>query len=574
MTILRSTVKPGTETRVIPVFGDMILLTLCIGVFFGILLGSRPLSVPDEGRYVEIPREMVATGNYLTPRLNGVKYFEKPPLFYWMEAGFIRVFGLDEWSVRLGPALFALLGCIAVYYAGARLFGRAAGIAAAVVLATSALYYALGRLITLDMPVTALLTASLLSFLLGTKEAVGPARRNFFWSFYIFAALATMTKGIIGILIPGMIIFWWLLLAKEWRTLRTMYLGSGLLLFLLIAAPWHIIVQWVNPEFFDFYFIHEHFQRYLTKVHGRYKPAWFFLPILLVGLFPWTAFLIQAVRRSLPPSWSQRCEQKETIFLLLWAGLVFLFFSASDSKLIPYILPALPPLAILIGRYVGETWRTGAATAPRGISRGLRLLLVLSALLIVGVSVLPRYRPELDRALLRPHLYLIIAVLVTGTAATWRALRRWGVRGGLAGLTATTALFCIACSSAMPYLDTRSVKDLALELKAHLNPGDEVATYLTYYQDLPVYLERRITVVEWTGELDFGSRTEDTSAWMMNGPAFWKQWAGSRRIYLVTTDQVYDWLRQKPGRSYFLIARRKNNVILSNIEDRPWPIFP
>jgi 4-amino-4-deoxy-L-arabinose transferase-like glycosyltransferase len=547
-------------------FRDLALLAVCIAVFFAVFLGNRPLSVPDEGRYVEIPREMVATGNYVTPRLNGVKYFEKPPLFYWFEAGLIKAFGLSEWSVRTAPALFALLGCLAVYYAGLRLFGRAAGIGAAVVLATSTLYYAMGRVITLDMPVTTLLSGALLAFLLGTREPEGAARRVFFLAFYALAALATLTKGLIGIVIPGMIIFWWMLLTTEWRTLRSMHVLSGSVLFLIIAVPWHILVDRANPEFLNFYFIHEHFQRYLTKVHGRYKPFWYFLPVLLVGLFPWSAFLFQAIRRSLPRSWAERKAHKEAIFLLLWAGLVFLFFSASDSKLVPYILPVLPPLALLIGPYLGEVWENGDSSGARGVRTGLVLLLVLSVLLIAGLALLPRFRPELDRTVFRPHLYGIIAVIALGTAATWTLLRRSGPRGALIGLTATTALFCIACSSALPHLDTRSIKGLALELRSRLGPGDEVASYLTYYQDLPVYLERRVTVVDWTGELDFGTKAEDVSGWMMDDDAFWKQWESGRRIYLVTDRKVADLLEQTTKRKYFLIAQDKNNVILSNTE--------
>ncbi len=545
---------------------DLALLALGIGVFFAVLLGSRALSVPDEGRYVEIPREMVVSGDYLTPRLNGVKYFEKPPLFYWFEAGLIRSFGLSEWSVRLGPALFALLGCLSVYYAGTRIYGRRTGLVSAAVLATSILYYALSRLITLDMPVAVLLTAALLSFLIGSREPAGAARRAFFWTFYAAAALAVLTKGLIGIVIPGMIIFAWMLVMNEWRLLRSMHLLSGMVLFLLIAAPWHVLVDRANPEFFNFYFIHEHFQRYLTKVHGRYKPFWFFLPIVLLGLFPWTAFLAQAVRRSLPRSWHERKQEKEAIFLMLWAGLVFLFFSASDSKLIPYILPVLPPLALLVGRYLADGWNR---VRVRGTGAGYGALLLLSAALIAGIVLLPRYRPELDLEALRPHLASIVGVIILGAAAVWSLHRRFGPRGGFLALVAATVLFCIAGSSAMPHLDRRSVKDLALTLKARLQPGDEVASYQTYYQDLPVYLERRITVVEWKGELAFGTTVEDTSEWMLDADAFWRRWSGDRRIYLVTGGTVYQELLRSPGKRYFLIAQDKNNVILSNKEDAP-----
>ena len=140
---------------------DLVVLFLVIGLFFTFMLGGRPLSVPDEGRYVEISREMVSTGDYLTPRLNGVKYFEKPALFYWLESCSIKLFGLNEFTLRLWPALFALFGCLAVYLAGRRLYGRRSGLIAAAVLATSLLYYALSRAIILDMPVSVLLSLAL-----------------------------------------------------------------------------------------------------------------------------------------------------------------------------------------------------------------------------------------------------------------------------------------------------------------------------------------------------------------------------------------------------------------------------
>ena len=333
---------------------------------------------------------MVASGNYLTPRLNGVKYFEKPVFFYWLEAFSIKLFGLNEFTLRLWPASFALFGCLAVAVSGARLFGRRTGLLSAAVLATSLLYYGLSRAIILDMPVSILLTLSLLSFLMGTHEAPGLKRRLYLWGFYAFAALAVLTKGLIGIFIPAMVIGAWIIVLGEWRMLKTLYLPSGLALFLLIAAPWHIMVGMVNPEFYQFYFIHEHFQRFLTKVHGRYQPFWYFIPIVLLGMFPWSAFLPQAIKHSIPSSWRERHEHRDALFLMLWAGLVFLFFSASSSKLVPYILPVFPPVALLIGRYLAAAWdsrdfpglRTGFADLPDRIAaarRGLSWPAVLLA---------------------------------------------------------------------------------------------------------------------------------------------------------------------------------------------------
>ena len=535
MTSLNKDIRPGTEPSDGPRLSDAVVLALLLGLFFSLFLGSRPLSVPDEGRYVEIPREMAVTGDWLTPRLNGVKYFEKPPLFYWFEAALIRLFGLSEWSVRLGPALFALFGCLAVYYAGARMFGRRTGILSAVVLATSILYYALSRVITLDMPVSVLLTAALLSFLLGTREPGGVTRRLFFWSFYAFAALATLTKGLIGIFIPGIIIGAWLLIMNEWRVLRSMHLASGMALFLLIAVPWHVMVDRSNPEFFNFYFIHEHFQRYLTKVHHRYKPFWFFIPVLVGGLFPWSAFLVQAVRRALP-RWKDRHVHRETVFLLLWAGLIFLFFSASSSKLMPYILPVFPPLALIIGKYLADAWEQGAIP---GFHEAYVGLFFLALALAAALALLPRFRPEIDPAVFRPHVIALIVILLAGTTITWFQKKQHSVQRSLAALIAAASLFLITANTAMPHLDRRSMKDESLLLKPLLRPGDEVMSYRTYYQDLPVYLERTITVVEWTGELDFGTKVEDTSGWMIKEVEFWRRWNGPNRVFLVTNKENY-----------------------------------
>ena len=514
---------------------DVLALALIIGILFALFLGSRPLSVPDEGRYAEIPREMVVTHDWLTPRLNGVKYFEKPPLVYWFTALSIKLFGLSEWSIRLAPALFALLGCLSLYVTGATLFSRRSGILSAIVLATSVLYYAMSRTLILDMPVTALITFSLCSFLIALRQPVGWKRRALLYVFYAGCGLTMLTKGLIGIVIPGMIIFVWMLAMNQWSILRSLYLPSGSILFLLIAAPWHILVQRANPEFFNFYFIHEHFERYLTKVHGRYKPFWYFIPVLIGGLFPWSAFLVQALRRAFP-RWKDRHLHRETVFLLLWAGLIFLFFSASSSKLAPYILPVFPPLALLIGKYLADAWEQGAIPGFRGAYAGLfPLVLALAA----ALALLPRFRPEINVSVFRPYSAALIVILLAGVAITWFQYKRHGVQRSLAALIAATSLFLITANTAMPHLDMRSMKDESMELKLLLRPGDEVMSYHTYYQDLPVYLERTITVVEWTGELNFGTTVEDTSGWMINEDEFRRRWNGPNRVFVVTNQENY-----------------------------------
>lgn len=543
---------------------DLLMLSLLLGVLFGYGLGHRALWSPDEGRYSEIPREMVASGDYITPRLNGVKYFEKPPFFYWLQSLSIRLFGLNEWSLRLWSATFAALGCLAVYVSGRSLFGQRAGLISVVVLATGLLYFAMSRIITLDMAVSVLLSCSLLAFLLGTREPMGPRRRVAMWTFFVFAALATLTKGLIGIVIPAVVIGSWMALVNEWRILRTMSLSFGLALFLLIALPWHVLVSQANPEFANFYFIHEHFQRYLTKHRGPFHRAWAFVPVLLLGLFPWSAFLAQALRYNLPLSWRQRHQHKEALFLILWAGLVFVFFSASSSKLIPYILPMFPPLAILIGRYFSAVWERRDRV---GIQVGYWVFLAASFLLIVvGLAVAPhRVEGYSDPMRFTAHLYMLTAVLMVGALTTLILGRRMGFPKAFLSMTVTAVLMLIVMSSSLLLFDqSRSVKGLAGMLKPRLQPGDIVASYHAYYQDLPVYLQRQVTIVGWRGELGFGAQTEDVSGWIIDDAALWKKWDGPATVYILMDRERYEKLRLRPDHKLYPIVQTDFHVLLTN----------
>ena len=346
-----------------------------------------------------------------------------------------------------------------------------------------------------------------------------------------------------------------------------MHLPSGLVLFFLIAAPWHILVNRANPEFFDFYFIREHFQRYLTKVHHHYKPAWFYIPILVGGMFPWSIFLMQAVRHAVPPgSWKERKNYSSEIFLLLWALLIFLFFSASSSKLIPYLLPVLPPLALLIGKYLADGWDRSDLW---GFRAGKIAFSVISAALAIGLFIVHRYVPALNTSGMTVVCWTVGAWIALGSIAVWTSRGRDAVKRVVFHIILAFSVFFIAGSALAPELDTRSLKPFAGILKPILLPGDEIMHFQNYYQDLPVYLERRMTLVAWSGELDFGKSIEDTSGWMIDVTEFWKRWRGPGRIFLVAGTRDADALRAAQDAPFFLIAQNKNTVILSNTEVKP-----
>jgi 4-amino-4-deoxy-L-arabinose transferase-like glycosyltransferase len=570
-------------------FADLLILSLFLAALFGFKLGERALWSPVEGHYAEIAREMVVSGDYLTPSLAGMKFLEKPPLFYWLESVNIKLFGLNEWSLRLWPAMFGMIGCLAVYFAGSRLFERRVGLISSAVLATSALWYVMGHVINLDMAVSALITCALLSFLVGSVEQPGYKRRFAMWTFFVFSALATMTKGLIGIVIPAMVIGSWILILKDWGILRTMYLPSAVSLFLLIAAPWHVLISRENPDFLRSYLFDEHFQRYLTKPEGPFEQPWAYIPVLLLGLFPWAVFMLQGLRHSLRFPRQQRHQHKEVIFLVLWAGLIFLFFSASSYKSIPYILPMLPPLAILIARYIAAAWES-----PRisGVSAGsFILLVVLSLSVIAGLAgpqhYLERYsewpnmgvpRAEAtvvstrleygDLSALTPYIHAQSAILVlVGVSAIVLGFgNRRAFGWGFLSLTLTWALFLVVLNSSLPLMDQRrSVKALAAVLTSQINPADEVASYHAYYQDLPVYLQRPVAIVGWKGNLQFGVEVNERSGgWMTDDASFWKRWNSPVTVYMLTEQETYDKLRSESFFKSRVVARGLYDVLLSN----------
>ncbi len=327
---------------------DALLLTLITSLFFGVFLGSRNLSAPDELRYSEIPREMIVYQDYVIPKINGVKYFEKPPLFYWMQVANIKAFGLNEWSLRLATAFMGLLGVLATYGFTRRIYNRKTAWMSALILSSMILYFSMAHVITLDMTVSVFITLSLYSFYFSVKNK----QPLCIYLGFIAVAAGMMTKGLIALIFPGVIIGLWLTLFKRWREVKWPHFFAGFILFVILTAPWHIIAQLHAPEFWHFYFIEQQFLRYATSIANRYQPWYFYIPVLILGTLPWSVFLPSALLKLKKSEWKRRWHNENEYFFLIWFLFVLLFFSASNSKLIPYILPGLPPIAIIIAHYL------------------------------------------------------------------------------------------------------------------------------------------------------------------------------------------------------------------------------
>jgi 4-amino-4-deoxy-L-arabinose transferase-like glycosyltransferase len=525
-----------------------------IGLFFFFGLGLRPYLAPSEARYIELPRQMLATHDFVTPHINGVKYFEKPPLFYWIEAAQIKLFGLGEFSGRAPAAACMLLMCLAAYALGRGLTTRETGLAAAGVMATSLFAYAMSRMAVLDVPVSLFLTLTLGCFLAARRPQ---ARRKAFWYYgmYIAAALAVLTKGLIGIVLPGLIIGAWIALTGQWRLLREARLPTGTLLFLLIAAPWHIIVQQRNPEWFDFYFIRQHFERFLTDEEKRLAPWWFFMAVALAGLLPWTAFLPAALK----DAWRAR-KEPVTLFLLLWAFIPLVFFSASHSKLMPYILPIFPPLALLLGQALVSLPAERLRKAALWLG-GLLLLAAVAGFFLPAIHAKRQLLVDTIRHQMQP---LLMVMLVGAAMMLFACLRRFERLPLLLIVGLYAAVFDVTLNIASAQADVNSVKPAAEWLKTRLQPGDEVAAYQTYYQDLPVYLNRNVTVADWQGELLFGvAHQPEASNWMISGGELWSR-CRAHPLYVLMKTKLYASLPQQPGCDLHPVYHDAQNTLLFN----------
>lgn len=541
---------------------DIVLLFILVSSCFSFYLGQRPLSVPDEARYSEIPREILISGDYVTPHLNGIKYFEKPPLLYWLQAASLKTFGVNELAARIPNMLFGVLGCLIVYAATRSLYNRRSAWLASLILASSLMYFGMAHTVTTDMLMTLCMTATFSSFLVAVNTSDNRKRRLLFYITYMSAGFAVLTKGLVGVLLPGLVVFCWLLLCQQWTILKRIYLISGILLFLVIAAPWHYLVQQANPEFAQFYFLDQQFARYLTMYAQRYQPVWFFIPILLAGLFPWIVFLPQALHYHFPKSWSARGKYKNSLFFILWIVLIFIFYSCSKSKLIPYLLPIFPALAILIGTYLNVLLNQSDHTR---LAISFKVLALLCILIGLASITIPHF-VILNEPTLAKYSLAISGIIFTsmGLTANYYYSHKQLSNAIISLFIGAIAAFCCMII-AIPAVDTRSIKPLVMTLNANLHTNEEVMSYGSYYQDLPFYLQQPVTIVHWKNELQFGlDHQPDAKIRMIGELEFLQRWQSPRKIYMIVENKRYQELNRAYPNKFHLLQQTVRNSLVSN----------
>lgn len=540
------------------------LLLLCCAVWL-LALDARTLVPTDEARYAEMSREMAITGDFVTPRLNGIKYFEKPPLQIWMTALAFKAFGFGEWQARLWTGLCGLFGIFLTAWCGTRLFGRNVGVAAGAVLA-SCLYWGLaGHINSLDMGLAAMMTLALCGFLLAQhREATARERRNWMLACWAGMALAVLSKGLIGVVLPGAALILHSLAARDWAIWRRLHFGPGLALFFGIAAPWFILVSLANPEFAHFFFIHEHFQRFISHTHNREGPWYYFIPLLLAGLIPWLTVFPQSLRHALRQA---ATGSREASLLLVWAAFIFLFFSLSGSKLPSYILPVFPALALLLALYLEGKPGKGLRFAAAGFF--LCCFIGLVGALIFPLGDKDPYELPLYQAYLPWVVGATLAGMTGAALALWLARKR-----GQDALLVLAAIAFLAGQALLaghePLGRYKAGLHLVPAIQKELGPEAGSAPIYAvglYEQALPFYLGRTLTLVASPGELEFGLRQEP-GLWLPSFDSFTERWraerASGRKALAIMRPNTYAAMKAA-GLPMRVIAQDPRRIIVTNI---------
>jgi len=517
--------------------GKILLLLLIYALLWFGTLNYRHLIPSDEGRYAEMAREMLVTGDWVTPRYNGYKYFEKPPLQVWATAITFQVFGIGDWQARLWSALTGFLTILAIGFTGTRIYNARAGWLAAVVLASSPMWVISGHFNSLDMGLSAFLVAALCSLLFAQTTDNKSSSRNWMWICWVFMALATLSKGVIGAAIPAMVLIAYSISTWDWKIWTRLRLLSGLILFLLITAPWFVLVAQRNPEFLEFFFIHEHLQRFTQDAHSRTGPIYYFVPLVLIGILPW----VLQIPGSIAQAWQERRGEFSSGWLLVcWSVMIFAFFSVSHSKLPGYIIPIFPALALLIGNrldhLLGHT--NSMATSWKLQTLGFALLACIGFFFLAEIG--KQARPDEIESYAQYTYWVIAALVALMSFSAFAALQ--SKRNGLQSIVSFASGFFLCAIIAGTGHETlgRAVSgiDLAYRVKNSIPANVNIYSVRLLDHTMPFYLGRTMVMVEDPDELQFGVN-QQPELWLPTLDAFIVRWKDDQTAYAIMVPEQY-----------------------------------
>ncbi len=522
------------------------LLSVCCLVLFFTCLGDQPLWDIDEGMHASTSRIMVESGDWITPVFNGEPFYDKTVLFNWFVSICFLLFGFTEFAARLPAALLGT-GCVLVtYLLGRRMFNRTTGFLGGVVLATSVQFIALSRVVVHDIALAFFITAALYFFY--TARTCAERRRLNLVLFYVSAGFAVLAKGPIGLLVPAAIIGLFLLTRKDLGFLKRMQLGPGIAIFVLIVAPWYVLLSLKNTEYLHYFIIEKNLHSFTGGAGARHpQPLYYYLPRLIGGFFPWSFFLPLALVHSLRGG--LRKIEDGTLFCLIWCGFIFFFFSAAGSKMSTYILPLYPAIALLVAMLWHDLIRQPTPRLHRFFiwSSGLYSAFLVFAVvyLLLKPPVRVEYRYGVD--LIRVNWIFGLACLGGMVAFMLLLVRRYKacflMTAGTVFLLMIPFIIWVV-PSINPY---RSTKTLGAELDQLVPPDEKFVFYWQMKDSILFYTGRQAIVLHSPDQLEEFLATD-------------------RRVYFVTERRRYDPLGPLQQKC-FIVRDKGNNLIVSNMPD-------
>ncbi|HOE16396.1 MAG TPA: glycosyltransferase family 39 protein [Syntrophorhabdaceae bacterium] len=534
----------------------VLILLAYVFLFHGI--GDYSLKEPDEGRYAEIPREMVQDGDWVVPHLNHVRYFEKPPLFYWAVAISYKIFGVSEWSFRFPNALSAFLCIVVLYLALRRRFSEEAALISSAVLLSSFGFFAMARIVTIDMFFTFWLFCALISFTGFYRE-----RKAWFLSlFYIALGLATLTKGPVCVVLIGITIVIFLFTERNLAFLRELKLLRGLAIYAVITLPWIVAIAVKEKEFLYFFFIDQHVLRFFTSKHKRSGPVYYFFPVLFAGLLPWSVL----IPRSIVNAW----RNSELRFFAIWTFVVFAFFSLSGSKLPPYILPAFPALSILIGHLFHACWGDLIRKRLEIVVYivifavfALSALLPSNPLFIAYINNVSEEAPTIMKDLRCFSVVVSLSSFVLFCLLIVRRLNRFSILFCLFNLFSLFLVSAIIFNT--PVLDRmNTTKEFATIINQRRTGQDIIVNYASYDQTLPFYTGSRVVIASYKGELEMGSRYEDAKDIFINDDQLSALLNSSKSVFTVLKKKRLALLEEKISRPLAILKCMNERCLVHN----------
>ena len=535
---------------------SLALLAVLLIPFFQ-YLGKLPLLDPHEGRYAEISREMLERGDFITPSLNYAPYLHDPPFLYWINAISMKIFGVSDFAARFPAALFGLLTVLATFMIARCIYDRRTALLSAAIMSTSTGFVLQTRSVPAEMTLTFLLTAAMGTFVIAINRYDRSRKGGGLWFlFYMFCALTTLTSGLVGVIFPAGTIFLFLLLTRRWELITKMRCGLGLMLFLIITAPWFVAVVMENAEPVRFSPAWELLKQIFSTANASDKSLWLIIPALAIIMLPWSFHIPAAVAKA----WREQTREvaRPTLWLLMWIFVGLLLYSRIDSGPLISVLPLIPPLSILVaGRIKGELERRRLGLKSTIQMTGITLIILGCAALGYPWLSLKLIRPELSPDGTGPPFFLpeyatdipmvpcfIIGalLLIEGVVALTNAGRKPG-RALIAFIVCSFLIGIIIPRTVTPVIaQAESTRELALKAASLAGENTSFVTVGTM-DSVSWYAKRQVSIAEEIKDLSSGTQETVHPLRLPDGKTFLELWRGKKPVLVILKKADFDKLK-------------------------------